>query len=60
MYIAKKLRERRIEMSLKQRELAEFLGVTSQQIFKYDSSMPTLFFRQCNKFKLRLKRLHLQ
>jgi transcriptional regulator with XRE-family HTH domain len=36
LYIAKKLRERRIEMGLQQRDLAAVLKVTSQQIHKYE------------------------
>lgn len=35
LYIAKKLRERRIEMGLQQKELAKALGVTSQLLIKY-------------------------
>ena len=36
LYIAKKLRERRIELKLKQIELAKALDIASQQIFKYE------------------------
>ncbi len=36
LYIAKKLRERRIEMGLPQKDLAAALKVSSQQIHKYE------------------------
>ena len=37
LYIAKKLRERRIELKMKQIELARALDIASQQIFKYEN-----------------------
>ena len=39
LYIAKKLRERRIELKLKQIELAKALDIASQQIFKYENGI---------------------
>ncbi|WP_052046352.1 helix-turn-helix domain-containing protein [Candidatus Paracaedibacter symbiosus] len=39
LYIAKKIRERRIEKEIKQHELAKALGVTPQQIFKYEKGI---------------------
>ena len=39
LYIAKKLRERRLELKLKQKELARSLGLTSQQLFKYEKGI---------------------
>ena len=39
LYIGKKLRERRLELRLKQIDLAKALGLTSQQIFKYENGI---------------------
>lgn len=39
LYIAKKLRERRLEIGLKQKELAKALDIASQQIFKYENGI---------------------
>lgn len=39
LYIAKKLRERRIQIGLKQREVAAALGIAAQQIFKYEKGI---------------------
>jgi transcriptional regulator with XRE-family HTH domain len=39
LYIAKKLRERRIELKMKQIELAKALDIASQQIFKYENGI---------------------
>lgn len=39
LYIAKKLRERRIELGLNQSYLAETLGLTPQQLSKYENGL---------------------
>ncbi|WP_052046265.1 helix-turn-helix domain-containing protein [Candidatus Paracaedibacter symbiosus] len=39
LYIAKKLRERRIEIGLNQSDLANMLGVTYQQVHKYEKGI---------------------
>jgi len=38
-YIARKLRERRIEMRLSQADLANSLGITHQQVYKYEQGI---------------------
>jgi transcriptional regulator with XRE-family HTH domain len=39
LYIAQKIRERRLEQGIKQHELATALGVATQQIFKYEKGI---------------------
>jgi transcriptional regulator with XRE-family HTH domain len=38
-YIARKLRERRIEMGLHQSDVANNLGITHQQVYKYEQGI---------------------
>lgn len=38
-YIAQKLRERRIEMGLNQSDLSNSLGITPQQVYKYEQGI---------------------
>lgn len=39
LYIGKKLRERRLELKLKQKDLATPLNIASQQLFKYEKGI---------------------
>jgi transcriptional regulator with XRE-family HTH domain len=39
LYVAKKLRERRIELGLNQSYLASILGITPQQLSKYEKGL---------------------
>ncbi|WP_083821316.1 helix-turn-helix domain-containing protein [Candidatus Odyssella thessalonicensis] len=42
LYIAQKLRQRRLELGLSQRKLAACLGISAQQLSKYENNLDRL------------------
>ena len=50
LYIGKKLRERRMNLKLKQKDLAKALNIASQQIFKYENGIDRVPASRLYKF----------